>query len=73
MTRARDMANIISTGVIPVSSYDIEGLVDPALTPITSGSDIDGGTISASSGILDGAVYNIVVDSNSYTYDGGAV
>jgi len=73
LTRAREMANIISTGSIPVASYDIEGIIDLALTPAPSDSNIDGGTVTASSGILDGAVYNITVDSNSYTYNGGTV
>ena len=73
MTRARDMANIISSGSIPVASYDSDGSLDLALTVAPSDSNIDGGTVTSSSGILDGAVYNITVDSNSYTYNGGTV
>jgi hypothetical protein len=73
LTRAREMANIISTGAIPVASYDIDGMVDLALTSALSNSNIDGGTVTAASGISDAAVYNITTDNNSYTYDGGTV
>ncbi len=59
------MANIISTGAIPVASYDIDGMVDLALTSAPSNSNIDGGTVTAASGISDAAVYNITTDNNS--------
>lgn len=67
------MANIISSGSIPVASYDIEGMIDLALTAAPSDSNIDGGTVTSASGISDAAVYNITENNNSYTYNGGTV
>ncbi len=67
------MANIISTGAIPVASYDSDGSLDLALTVAPSDSNIDGGTVTSSSGISDAAVYNITENNNSYTYNGGTV
>ena len=73
MTRARDVASILSAGVIPTASYDLDGTIDQSLARLSSDSNADGGTVSSSSGILEGAIYNIIEDNNTYTYNGGTV
>ena len=73
MTRARDLANVLGSGIIPTASYDLDGLIDQSLTRLSSDSNADGGTVSSSSGILEGAIYNIIEDNNTYTYNGGTV
>lgn len=73
MTRARDLAGIFSTGAIPSASYDLDGSIDQSLARLSSDSNADGGTVSSSSGILEGGIYNIIEDNNTYTYNGGTV
>ena len=73
MTRARDVANILSSGAIPAASYDLDGTIDQSLARLSSDSNADGGTVSSSSGILEGAIYTIIEDNNTYTYNGGTV
>ena len=73
MTRARDVASILSVGIIPSASYDLDGIIDQSLARLSSDSNADGGTVSSSSGILEGAIYNIIEDNNTYTYNGGTV
>lgn len=73
MTRARDLANVLGSGIIPTASYDLDGLIDQSLARLSSDSNADGGTVSSSSGILEGAIYNIIEDNNTYTYNGGTV
>ena len=73
MTRARDLANVLSSGVIPTASYDVDGVIDQSLARLSSDSNADGGTVSSSSGILEGGIYNIIEDNNTYTYNGGTV
>jgi len=73
LTRARDVASILSTGAIPSASYDLDGSIDQSLARLSSDSNADGGTVSSSSGILESAIYNIIEDNNTYTYNGGTV
>ena len=73
MTRARDLANVLSSGVIPTASYDLDGVIDQSLARLSSDSNADGGTVSSSTGILEGGIYNIIEDNNTYTYNGGTV
>ena len=73
MTRARDLANVLGSGIIPTASYDLDGLIDQSLARLSSDSNADGGTVSSSSGILEGGIYNIIEDNNTYTYNGGTV
>ena len=73
MTRARDLANVLGSGIIPTASYDLDGIIDQSLARLSSDSNADGGTVSSSSGILEGAIYNIIEDNNTYTYNGGTV
>jgi hypothetical protein len=73
LTRARDLANVLGSGIIPTASYDLDGLIDQSLARLSSDSNADGGTVSSSSGILEGAIYNIIEDNNTYTYNGGTV
>jgi hypothetical protein len=73
LTRARDVANIFSAGVIPTASYDLEGIIDQSLAKLPSDSNADGGTVSSSTGILEGGIYSIIEDNNTYTYNGGTV
>jgi hypothetical protein len=73
LTRARDVASILSAGIIPTASYDLDGIIDQSLARLSSDSNADGGTVSSSSGILEGGIYNIIEDNNTYTYNGGTV
>ena len=73
MTRARDMANIFSGGVIPSASLDSDGSIDKSVVTVPSGSNADGGVITSSSGVIDGAMYSIIEDNNTYSYDGGTI
>jgi hypothetical protein len=40
---------------------------------LPSDSNADGGTVSSSTGILEGGIYSIIEDNNTYTYNGGTV
>ena len=73
MTRARDVASILNAGIIPSASYDLDGIIDQSLARLSSDSNADGGTVSSSSGILEGGIYSIIEDNNTYTYNGGTV
>ena len=75
MTRARLLANILSSGsgVIPVASLDSDGSIDQSIAKLASDSNADGGTVTASSGVTEGAIYSIIEDNNTYTYNGGTV
>lgn len=73
MTRARDVANILSSGAIPTASYDSDGSIDQSIARLSSGLNADGGTVTSSSGILEGGIYNIIEDNNTYTYNGGTI
>jgi hypothetical protein len=51
----------------------LDGSIDQSLARLSSDSNADGGTVSSSSGILEGGIYNIIEDNNTYTYNGGTV
>ncbi len=71
MTRARDLAGIFNSTIVPTAIYDdATSLMDPVVTEIENGGNADGGVIS---GILGGYMYSIINEEQANTYDGGAV
>lgn len=71
MTRARDLAGIFNSTIVPTAIYDDPtSIIDPVVTEIESGGNADGGEIS---GILGGYMYSIINEEQNNTYDGGAV
>jgi len=73
LTRARDLAGIFNSTIVPTASYDLDGIIDQSLAKLPSDSNADGGTVSSSTGILEGGIYSIIEDNNIYTYNGGTV
>jgi hypothetical protein len=71
LTRARDLAGIFNSTVVPTAVYDDPtSVIDPIVTEVESGGNADGGVIS---GILGGYMYSIINEEQANTYDGGAV
>lgn len=71
MTRARDLAGIFNSTIVPTAVYDDPtSTIDPVITEIENGGNADGGVIS---GILGGYMYSIINEEQNNTYDGGTV
>jgi hypothetical protein len=71
LTRARDLAGIFNSTIVPTAIYDdATSLIDPVVTEIENGGNADGGVIS---GILGGYMYSIINEEQANTYDGGTV
>ena len=71
MTRARDLAGIFNSTIVPTAVYDDPTtVIDPVLTLVENGGNADGGEIS---GILDSYMYSIISTEQNNTYDGGTV
>ena len=71
MTRARDLAGIFNSTIVPTAVYDDPtSVIDPIVTEVENGGNADGGTIS---GILGGYMYSIINEEQNNTYDGGTV
>ena len=71
MTRARDLAGIFNSTIVPTAVYDDQtSTIDPVITEVENGGNADGGVIS---GILGGYMYSIINEEQNNTYDGGTV
>lgn len=71
MTRARDLAGIFNSTIVPTAVYDDPtSTIDPVITEVENGGNADGGVIS---GILGGYMYSIINEEQNNTYDGGTV
>lgn len=71
MTRARDLAGIFNSTIVPTAVYDDPiSVIDPIVTEVENGGNADGGVIS---GILGGYMYSIINEEQNNTYDGGTV
>lgn len=71
MTRARDLAGIFNSTIVPTAVYDDPTtVIDPVLTNVENGGNADGGTVS---GILGSYMYSIITEEQNNTYDGGAI
>ena len=71
MTRARDLAGIFNSTIVPTAVYDDPtSTIDPVITEIENGGNADGGVIS---GILGGYMYSIINEEQNNTYNGGTV
>lgn len=71
MTRARDLAGIFNSTIVPTAVYDDPtSAIGPIITEIESGGNADGGVVS---GILGGYMYSIINEEQNNTYDGGTV
>ncbi len=71
MTRARDLAGIFNSTIVPTAVYDDPtSTIDPVITEIENGGNADGGVVS---GILGGYMYSIINEEQNNTYDGGTV
>jgi hypothetical protein len=71
LTRARDLAGIFNSTIVPTAVYDDPtSTIDPVITEIENGGNADGGVVS---GILGGYMYSIINEEQNNTYDGGTV
>jgi hypothetical protein len=71
MTRARDLAGIFNSTIVPTGVYDDPAsIIDPIITNVENGGNADGGVIS---GILDSYMYSIISSEQNNTYDGGSL
>ena len=71
MTRARDLAGIFNSTIVPTAVYDDPtSTIDPVITEIENGGNADGGVVS---GILGGYMYSIINEEQNNTYDGVTV
>ena len=71
MTRARDLAGIFNSTIVPTGVYDDPAsIIDPIITNIENGGNADGGIVS---GILDSYMYSIISSDQNNTYDGGSL
>jgi hypothetical protein len=71
LTRARDLAGIFNSTIVPTAVYDDPtSTIDPVITEVENGGNADGGVIS---GILGGYMYSIINEEQNNTYDGGTV
>ena len=71
MTRARDLAGIFNSTIVPTAVYDDPtSTIDPVITEVENGGNADGGVVS---GILGGYMYSIINEEQNNTYDGGTV
>ena len=71
MTRARDLAGIFNSTIVPTAVYDDPtSTIDPVITEVEDGGNADGGVVS---GILGGYMYSIINEEQNNTYDGGTV
>jgi len=71
MTRARDLAGIFNSTIVPTGVYDDPAsIIDPIITNVENGGNADGGVIS---GILDSYMYSIISSDQNNTYDGGSL
>lgn len=71
MTRARDLAGIFNSTIVPTGVYDDPtSVIDPIITNVENGGNADGGIVS---GILDSYMYSIISSDQNNTYDGGSL
>ena len=71
MTRARDLAGIFNSTIVPTAVYDDPtSTIDPVMTEVENGGNADGGVVS---GILGGYMYSIINEEQNNTYNGGTV
>jgi hypothetical protein len=71
LTRARDLAGIFNSTIVPTAVYDDPtSTIDPVITEVENGGNADGGVVS---GILGGYMYSIINEEQNNTYDGGTV
>ena len=70
------MANIFTSGVTTESAFVSSSNTTyfaPEAVKVASGTSADGGAVTQDSGVYESAIYSIISDSNTYTYDGGTV
>lgn len=72
MTRAREMSDLLTSGLIPIATYD-NGLISSGIAKTLSNDNADGGEISSSSGVSPSSIYSIIIDTDSYNFDGGTI